>query len=143
LSPRLADRLRELVAGRKADEPLFLTTEGKRLHPDNFSKRKLKPLLDMLGLKGGLHAFRHGNASAMDELGVPMKTRQDRLGHVNPRTTMKYTHKIVDADVELAEQLDELFCPVPVAGSAAKEEKVVTNSLLKFTEVSGSQPVSA
>jgi integrase len=90
---------------------LFLTKEGHRLHPDNFVKRRLTPLVKMLGLKGGLHAFRHGNASALDELGVPMKIRQERLGHHNPRTTMKYTHKIVDADVQLAQQLDDLFCP--------------------------------
>jgi integrase len=112
LSPRLAERLRLFTEGRPSDAPLFLTKKGKRLHPDNFVKRHLTPLVKMLGLKGGLHAFRHGNASALDELGIPMKTRQERLGHQDPRTTMKYTHKIVDADVQLAEQLDELFCPL-------------------------------
>jgi integrase len=112
LSPRLAERLRLFTEGRSADAPLFLTKEGCRLHPDNFVKRHLTPLVKMFGLKGGLHAFRHGNASALDELGVPMKTRLERLGHQNPGTTMKYTHKIVDADVQLAEQLDELFCPL-------------------------------
>jgi len=41
-----------------------------------------------LGLKGALHAFRHGNATALDRMNVPMKVRQERLGHVEPQTTM-------------------------------------------------------
>lgn len=73
LSTRLAERLRSFTEGRPADAPLFLTKEEKRLHPDNFVKRHLTPLVKMFGLKGGLHAFRHANASALDELGVPMK----------------------------------------------------------------------
>jgi hypothetical protein len=52
---------------------------GKRLHPDNFVKRKLKPILQQLGLEGAMHAFRHGNATALDGLNVPLKVRQERL----------------------------------------------------------------
>jgi len=37
--------------------------------------------------------FRRANASMMDELAVPMKVRQQRLGHSYPRLTMDvYTH---------------------------------------------------
>jgi len=116
------------VRGRNPDEPLFLTSEGKRLHPDNFVKRKLKPLLKQLGLKGGLHAFRHGNATAQDRLHTPMKVRQERLGHAGSRTTMGYTHMVGDDDRRLVEQLDDLFCPVedrkilcPTAPNSNKE----------------------
>lgn len=112
ISPRLAERLGSFVIGRNPEEPLFLTAEGKRLHPDNFVKRKLKPLLQQLGLKGGLHAFRHGNATAQDRLNAPMKLRQERLGHAGSRTTMGYTHRVGDDDRRLVEQLDELFSPV-------------------------------
>jgi integrase len=112
ISPRLAQRLESFVKGRKPDEPLFLTAEGKRLHPDNFVKRKLKPLLEGMGLEGGLHAFRHGNATVQDRLHTPMKVRQERLGHAAPRTTMGYTHLVGDDDRRLVQQLDELFCPV-------------------------------
>ena len=100
------------MIGRSPDEPLFVTAEGKRLHPDNFVKRKLKPLLKELGLEGGLHAFRHGNATVQDRLHAPMKLRQERLGHAASRTTMGYTHLVGDDDRKLVEQLDELFCPV-------------------------------
>ena len=113
ISPRLADRLSSFVTGRNPDEPLFLSPEGMRLHPENLVKRKLKPLLKQLGLEGGLHAFRHGNATAQDRLHTPMKVRQERLGHVSSRTTMSYTHLVGDDDRRVVEQLDDLFCPLP------------------------------
>ena len=111
ISPRLAERLQSFVKGRAADEPIFVSKQGKRLHPDNFVARELKPLLKKLGLAGAMHAFRHGNATAQDRLNAPMKVRQERLGHVSPRTTMDYTHLIGDDDRRLVEQLDDLFCP--------------------------------
>jgi len=112
LSPQLAERLRFYVEGRNPDEPLFLSTEGRRLHPDNFIKRQLKPILKKLGLEGAAHAFRHGNASLLDHLHAPMKVRQDRLGHADPRTIMGYTHVIGDDHRKVAEQLGEFFAQV-------------------------------
>jgi integrase len=114
ISPLLATHLHSFVDGRQSDAPLFLTAERKRLHPDNFVKRHLKPLLKQLGLKGALHAFRHGNATAQDRLHTPMKVRQERLGHAESRTTMGYTHMVGDDDRKLVEQLDELFCPTRI-----------------------------
>jgi integrase len=96
---------------------LFLSRKGKRLHPDNFVKRELKPILDKLGLKGGLHAFRHGNATALDRMNVPMKVRQERLGHAEAQTTMGYTHLVNEDDRLLSEKLGEILCPnVPNLG---------------------------
>lgn len=112
LSPQLAERLRFYVEGRNPEEPLFLSPQGRRLHPDNFIKRQLKPILKKLGLDGAAHAFRHGNASLLDHLHAPMKVRQDRLGHADPRTTMGYTHVIGDDDRKVAEQLGEFFAQV-------------------------------
>jgi hypothetical protein len=34
-----------------------------------------------LGAQAGYHAFRHFNTSLMDDLGVPLKTIQERLDH--------------------------------------------------------------
>lgn len=111
LSPQLAGALVPLVEGRKADALLFLSKKGKRLHPDNFVKRELKPILEQLGLKGALHAFRHGNATALDRMNVPMKVRQERLGHVEAQTTMGYTHLVSEDDRLLSEKLGEILCP--------------------------------
>ncbi len=119
ISPKLAATLKELADDRAQDEPLFLTkvmvtskqkklVGGRRLHPDNFAKRVIAKTVDALKLKGGLHAFRHGNATAQDALGVPMRTRMERLGHLDARTTMGYTHLTEDAR-RVPEQLDDYF----------------------------------
>jgi integrase len=109
LSPQLVEALRVHAQGRKPDEPLFLSAEGKRLLPDNLYKRVLKPLRDKLGLKGGFHAMRHGNATALDGLNAPMKVRQDRLGHIDAATTMNYTHLVSDDDRRVSAQLGALM----------------------------------
>ncbi len=120
LSPSLAEQLRPFVEGRAADEPLFLTPGrltksgkriggGVRLEPDNFVKRALKPILKELGLDGAAHAFRHGNATLLDSLHAPMAVRQERLGHVDARTTMGYTHLVTADDVRVAGELGALL----------------------------------
>lgn len=109
ISPKLATCLRKLAEGRRPDEPLFPSKEGKRLHPDNFHHRVIAPVVKALGLKGGLHAFRHGNATAQDALGVPLKTRMAILGHSNTRTTMNYTHVLTENVRRVPEMLDDYF----------------------------------
>jgi integrase len=80
------------------------------LGSDNMVKRHLKPVLVKAGIKrGGMHAFRHGNATMMDRLNVPMKIRQDRLGHIDPRTTLGYTHAISDDEKRAAAQMGEIL----------------------------------
>lgn len=91
---------------------LFTTEAGKPLSMDNFRQRVLNPILVELGIdkklerlgiaRCGNYAFRHMNATLMDQLNVPMKTRQKRLGHADEQTTLKhYTHAI-DADDRMA-----------------------------------------
>jgi integrase len=120
LSPSLAEQLHPFVDGRQADESLFLTPGrltksgkqlggGVRLEPDNFIKRALKPILKELGLDGAAHAFRHGNATLLDSLHAPMAVRQERLGHVDARTTMGYTHLVTADDVRIAGELGALL----------------------------------
>jgi integrase len=72
---------------------LFATRNGTPWDTDTVRKRKLYPLLQKLGIERcGFHAFRHGNATAMDQEQVPIATRQNRLGQSDARTTMGYTH---------------------------------------------------
>jgi integrase len=81
-------------------------------------KRKLRPLLLSLCIEGGgLHGFRHGNASLMDLLSTPMKVRQERLGHSDPRLTMNvYTHMASADDERIAEQLGDLLVQLDAVG---------------------------
>ncbi|MGA7857815.1 MAG: tyrosine-type recombinase/integrase [Terracidiphilus sp.] len=82
---------------------MFASRRGNRLSTDNFRNRVLNPILKKLeidrklkamGIKRcGNYAFRHTNATVMDEIGTPLKTRQHRLGHAQIETTMThYTH---------------------------------------------------
>jgi integrase len=77
-------------------------------------KRKLYPLLDSLEIeRGGLHAFRHTNSTLMDRLGVPLKVRQQRLGHSDPSLTLGvYTHVASEDDARFAMQLDGILRPI-------------------------------
>jgi integrase len=70
MEPALAEMLRQHLAGRKSGR-VFQTQNGTPFSKDNV-RRKLVSVLDRLGLKrGGLHAFRHGRVSVLQENGVP------------------------------------------------------------------------
>lgn len=59
-----------------------------------------------------MHAFRHANATLMDRLKVPVKLRQQRLGHSDPKMTLgTYTHIASEDDNRIAEQLGEILDP--------------------------------
>jgi integrase len=142
LSPGLVEALKPFVKDLPADGPLFLTPVmvtskqhkvigGRRLHPDNFVKRELKPILEKLGLAGALHAFRHGNATVLDRMLVPMKVRQERLGHVESSTTMGYTHLVSEDDRLVAKKLGEILMPT--------DAKFVSRESLQQMEVESIQ----
>ena len=69
-------------------------------------KRRFRSLLRELNIHiprgNGFHAFRHANAALMDRFGVPMKVRQERLGHSDASITLGiYTH-VVGEDSRVA-----------------------------------------
>ena len=95
---------------------LFATGNGTPWDADLVRKRKLYPLLEKLGIERcGFHAFRHGNETVMDGEGVPMATRQNRLGHSDARTTMRYTHVIPEDRRKIAARFGELLTCSPTA----------------------------
>jgi hypothetical protein len=50
----------------------------------------------------------------MDRLRVPLKVRQERLAHSDPRLTLGvYTHVASEHDERIAAQLDELLSGIP------------------------------
>ncbi len=87
----LAEILREHLNGR-ASGRLFQTRNGTAFSKDNV-RRNLLSVLDKLGLKpGGLHAFRHGRVSVLQENGVPGDLVKEWIGPSSLRTTSRYTH---------------------------------------------------
>jgi integrase len=76
-------------------------------------EKRLNPLLKKLGIeRKGLRGFRHFNATYMDSKNVPVKTRQTRLGHDDPRVTLGmrnksgYTHMIGEDDRKAEKSAD-------------------------------------
>lgn len=94
---------------------------GHPLSMDNFRNQVLNPILDdlgilaqikALGVRGGNYAFRHMNATLMDGLKTPLKTRQKRLGHADIATTLTHYSHAVDADdLATADALGALLSP--------------------------------
>jgi integrase len=115
LSPRLLAHLADFLKRWKPNERglLFATRNGTPWDANLLVKRKLYPLLDFLGIaRGGLHAFRHTNSTLMDRLGVPLKVRQQRLGHSDASLTLGvYTHVASEDDLRFAAQLDGILRP--------------------------------
>lgn len=122
ISRGLAEQLREHIRHLKPnkDNLMFISKRGGPLDMANFGFWTFGPILkelgiraklDSLGIKAcGVYAFRHMSATLMDEFGVPLKTRQARLGHANPDVTIRnYTHSTDAADVEFADKVGLLF----------------------------------
>jgi len=113
LSPQLLAQIVEFLRRWHPNERrlLFATRNGTPWDANLLVKRKLYPLLDSLGIeRGGLHAFRHMNSTLMDRLGVPLKVRQERLGHSDPWLTLDvYTHVVNADDLRFAAQMGEML----------------------------------
>jgi hypothetical protein len=56
----------------------------------------------------------------MDRENVPMRIRQDRLCHVDPNTTLGYTHGVSADDCAAAARLGETLCPNVSKGENSK-----------------------
>lgn len=55
------------------------------------------------------HIFRHTHISLLTELGVPLKAIMERVGHINPKTTLAiYSHVTDKISANLIEKLDSL-----------------------------------
>lgn len=72
---------------------LFPGRRGRPMAMGWFMRRYIRPLAEKLGMPWiRWHALRHLNNSIMLDEGVDVKTRMDRLGHVDERVNMIYTH---------------------------------------------------
>jgi len=115
ISPELALHVRDFIARWRPNRQrlIFASRAGTPWDANLLVKRKLQPTLRSLGIRlCGLHAFRHANETLMDRLGVPLKVRQQRLGHSDPRLTLGvYTHVASEDDVKIAGQLGRILHP--------------------------------
>jgi integrase len=99
LSKQCVRHLRNFLQSWVSNENrlLFATRNGTPWDANMQRKRRFRSLLKTLNIQipkgNGFHAFRHANAALMDRFNVPVKVRQERLGHSNPGITLgTYTH---------------------------------------------------
>jgi integrase len=89
---------------------LFATKTGTPWDHSLVRKRKFHPLLKKLEIpQCGFHAFRHGNATLLDQINAPMAVRLNRLGHAEAQTTMGYTHAVTADERRTAEELGKIL----------------------------------
>jgi integrase len=108
ISKQLAEHLRKYILASNSNPSglLFCTSNGTPWDADTLRKRRFHPLLKKLNIAPcGFHAFRHGNATLMDQKQVPIATRQNRLGQSDARTTMGYTHAVSQDGRRFAEEI--------------------------------------
>ena len=112
ISPQLVEHLRAYLRGWRPNTLglLFATENGTPWDHSLVRKRKFHPLLMKLGIpQCGFHAFRHGNATLLDQIGAPMAVRQNRLGHADAQTTMDYTHAVTADERRIAAELGRIL----------------------------------
>ncbi len=105
-------RKRMLVEGHfAADRPVFPDTEGGWLRKSNFLRNVYAPLLVRAGLAGiRFHDWRHYHASQLVELGTSPKVVQERIGHADVSTTLRfYVHPRHEAHQAAADQFDAVL----------------------------------
>jgi integrase len=92
----LADRLRAL--GIADDEPVFTSTVGTIVDPDNLAERVLAPACAEAGVEwAGFHTFRHTVASRLFDQGRNAVQVQRWLGHHSAAFTLAtYVHLLDD-----------------------------------------------
>jgi integrase len=94
----LADRLRAL--GRPADRPVFSSTVGTLLDPDNLAERVLAPACAEAGVEwAGFHTFRHTVASRLFASGRNAVQVQRWLGHHSAAFTLSTYVHLLDGDL--------------------------------------------
>jgi integrase len=97
----------ECKLGRSSPNGIFRTKKGTPWDANLLVKRKLRPLCGKLRIAPrGLHAFRHGQGTLLDQMNVPVKVRQQRLGHASAELTLNiYTHAISSDERKFVEEL--------------------------------------
>ena len=112
ISPELVKRLTSYLRGWRPNSLglLFANRNGNPWDHSLVRKRKFHPLLRKLNIpQCGFHAFRHGNATLLDQIGAPMAVRLNRLGHTEEQTTMGYTHVVTADERRIADELGKIL----------------------------------
>lgn len=92
-----AAALKILIAGQSSKMPLFMGTQGGRIHV-RVVRRLIAEYGKSLGIGGSMfpHRLRHSFATHLLENGADLKSIQEMLGHASISTTQRYTEVNLD-----------------------------------------------
>ena len=110
---------------------IFTSTIGTPLNFKNIIERHFKPILKASNVPViRFHDLRHTAASLMLNNNIPPIVVSRRLGHSKASITLDiYGHLLPSMQAEVAEKIDELITPIPIAKQIVDAEYSVSNSL--------------
>jgi integrase len=96
----LQDHRKRAIANGKAFSPLvFSDSHGGHLRKSNFNRKAWQPIKEAAGLESiRFHDLRHTHSTWLIEDGVPLRDVQGRVGHSTPHMTMRYVHRVKQAE---------------------------------------------
>jgi len=91
MSEKLQDSLRNIIAGKRADDFIFSSNRGGKLTATSLQKMFRKSLVGAKVIKPAtFHSLRHSFATHLLENGTDVRYVQELLGHSSIRTTQVY-----------------------------------------------------
>ena len=107
-------------------EWLFPSKAGTILNDRDLMRRQVEPTCDTLALpRFGWHSLRHTFRPMAGNHGVAPELVQGLLGHADLETTMRYMHRVEDAERAAVEKVAAVLCPI-VPKTEVKTERPKT-----------------